>query len=86
VLLGVDPADARRGALVDVAEQARAPDRLNTPLLQDLIGKTLSSRSTVSRIAQAWEYGPKYFTPFFLAPRPTMTRGNSSLRVTASQG
>ncbi len=60
--------------------------RLNTPLLQDRIGNTRSSRSTVSRIAHAWLYGPKYFTPFFFAPRPTITRGISSSIVIASHG
>ena len=63
VLVGVDPAHARRRALVDVAEQARAgptwPARLKTPLLQVRTGKTRSSRSTVSRIAQACAYGPE---------------------------
>ncbi len=55
--------DARRRALADVAEQARPADlrtdRLKTPLLHERIGNTRSSRSTVSRIAQAWQYGPK---------------------------
>ena len=60
--------------------------RRKTPAEQERIGKTLSSRSTVSRIAQACEYGPKYRTPFFLGPRPTMTRGKSSLTVIASHG
>ena len=58
VLLGRHPADAGRRALADVAEQARPADlrlRLKTPAEQDRIGNTRSSRSTVSRIAQAWE-------------------------------
>src|SRR4051794_20363948 len=60
--------------------------RLNTPLLHERIGNTRSSRSTVSRIAQAWLYGPKYRIPFFFWPRPTITRGYSSSRVIASHG
>ena len=35
------------------------PARLNTPAEQVRTGKTRSSRSTVSRIAQACAYGPK---------------------------
>ena len=46
-------------------------------------GKTRSSVSTVSLIAHACEYGPKYLVPLRLAPRITMTRGNSSPMVTA---
>ena len=37
----------------------------------------------MSRIAQAWLYGPKYLVPFLFAPRITMTRGYSSSMVTA---
>ena len=62
VLLGADPADARRRALADVAEQAGPadlPGPLEHPGEQVRTGNTRSSRSTVSRIAQAWEYGPK---------------------------
>ena len=62
VLVGADPADARRGALADVAEQARPADLagpLEDAALQVRTGKTRSSRSSVSRIAQAWAYGPK---------------------------
>jgi len=40
----------------------------------------------VSRIAQAWAYGPKYRLPLRLLPRPTKTRGNSSSQVIATQG
>jgi len=39
--------------------------------------------STVSRMAQAWLYGPKYLVPLRLAPRITMTRGYCSPMVTA---
>ncbi|CAM5493379.1 hypothetical protein SGRIM128S_02208 [Streptomyces griseomycini] len=56
---------------------------LNTPAEQVRTGKTRSIRSTVSRIAHACAYGPKYFTPFFFCPRITWTRGNSSFIVTA---
>ena len=59
------------------------PDRLNTPAEQVRTGNTRSSVSTVSRMAQAWLYGPKYLVPFRLAPRMTMTRGYSSPMVTA---
>ena len=58
VLGGTDPADARRRALADVAQQAGRPiwpDRLNTPAEQVRTGKTRSSVSTVSLIAQACE-------------------------------
>jgi len=40
----------------------------------------------VSRIAQAWAYGPKYRVPRRRLPRPTNTRGNSSDQVTATHG
>ncbi len=46
-------------------------ERLNTPAEQVRTGKTRSSRSTVSRIAQACAYGPKYRTPLRLGPRIT---------------
>ena len=59
---------------------------LKTPAEQVRTGKTRSSRSTVSRMAQAWPYGPKYRTPFFFWPRMTWTRGNSSFIVTARYG
>ena len=36
-----------------------ALDRRKTPALQERIGNTRSRVSTVSRIAQAWPYGPK---------------------------
>src|ERR1035441_11088400 len=42
--------------------------------------------STVSRMAQAWLYGPKYLVPLRLAPRITWTRGYSSPIVTARYG
>ena len=35
------------------------PYKGSTPALQDLTGKTRRSWSSVSRMAQAWEYGPK---------------------------
>ncbi len=58
VVVGLDPTDARRAALVDVAEQARPPDllaaRRKTPSRQVRIGKTRTSWSRVSRMAQAW--------------------------------
>ena len=62
VLLDRHPADAGRRTLVDVAEKARPADLLGPlvdALLQVRAGKTRSSRSSVSRMAQAWEYGPK---------------------------
>ena len=63
-----------------------AAARRNTPAEHERIGNTRSRVSTVSRIAQAWPYGPKYRTPLRCAPRMTVTRGNSSPTVTASQG
>ncbi len=62
------------------------PARLKTPALQVRAGKTRSSRSSVSRIAHACEYGPKYRTPAFFGPRITWSRGKSSCSVTASEG
>ncbi|GAQ56456.1 hypothetical protein a10_06311 [Streptomyces acidiscabies] len=59
---------------------------LNTPAEHVRTGNTLSSRSTVSRIAHACPYGPKYRTPFFFWPRITWTRGYSSFIVTARYG
>ena len=56
------PTHARRRALADVAQEARPAGHLRPsehPLLQVRAGNTRSSWSTVSRIAQAWEYGPK---------------------------
>ena len=44
-----------------------------TLLEQVRTGNTRSSVSTVSRMAQAWLYGPKYLVPLRLAPRPTKT-------------
>ena len=60
--------------------------RLKTPVEQVRTGKTRSSRSTVSRMAQACPYGPKYRVPARFAPRITWTRGNSSPSVTARYG
>ncbi len=48
---------------------------LNTPDVQVRTGKTRRRRSTVSRMAHAWAYGPKYRVPFCFWPRMTCTRG-----------
>ena len=68
VRLDRDRLDARRRALADVAEQARAPGLLargcSVVSEQLRIGNTLSIRSSVSWIAHTFVYGPKYFAPF----------------------
>ena len=60
--------------------------RLYCASLQVRIGKTFSIRSMVSRTAQTFGYGPKYFAPRIRRLRVTMTRGASSARVTARNG
>ena len=42
---------------------------LGLMMLALVVGKTLLSRSRVSRMAQACEYGPKYRTPLRRGPR-----------------
>jgi hypothetical protein len=62
MLLGAEPSDARRRTLVDAAEQARSINWVvpfETPAEQVRAGKTRVSKSRVSRMAQACEYGPK---------------------------
>ncbi len=49
-------------------------------------GKTRVKASSVSRIAQACPYGPKYRTFFRFAPRSTWARGHSSPTVSARYG
>ena len=49
-------------------------------------GNTLSIRSSVSRIAHTFVYGPKYFAPFSLRLRVMSTRGTSSPSVIARYG
>ena len=60
--------------------------RRNTAAEHVRAGKTRSSRSSVSRMAHACAYGPKYLTPFLCGPRVTCSRGNCSPTVTASSG
>ena len=62
------------------------PWRLNTPLEHTRAGNTRVRSFTVSRIAHAWAYGPKYRTPFLRGPRYTRSCGYSSFSVTASTG
>ena len=60
--------------------------RRYTPSEQLRIGKALSMRSTVSRIAQTFVYGPKYRASLMFRFRVIITRGTRSPSVTARYG
>ena len=49
----------------------------------DRIGKAFSIKSTVSRTAHTFVYGPKYRAPASFRFRVIMTRGTRSARVIA---
>ena len=65
-----------------------APGRAESKneFVQVRTGKTRVSASSVSRIAQAWPYGPKYRTFLRFVPRMTCARGHVSPTVSARYG
>ena len=90
VLLGADPADAGRRALADVAEQAGPADLRGA--LEDAVAARAHREDPQQQVDGLADRpgvasrGRSSGRPCCLAPRPTITRGNSSPRVTASHG